>query len=311
MNKTDKIFIAGHKGMVGSAIHRKLLSEGCTNILVRDFRELDLMDQHAVSGFFSDEKPDYVFLAAARVGGIYANSKQPAQFIYENMMIQNNVIHHAYLHGVKKLLFLGSSCIYPRMAPQPIREEHLLTGPLEETNKAYALAKISGIIMCQSYRKQYGCNFIAAMPTNLYGYGDNYDPDHSHVIPGLIRRIHFAKTNGDASVEIWGTGEPLREFLFVDDLADACYFLMQHYNEAEIINVGSGEEVTIKDLAMMICKIVGYGGKLIFDPGKPDGTPRKLLDLLAIHKLGWSHSTSIEDGLSLTYADFLKKHNHV
>jgi GDP-L-fucose synthase len=304
MNKSDKIYIAGHTGMVGSAIRRKLLAEGYDNLIGYSSPELDLTDQQAVAYFFAREKPDYVFLAAAKVGGIHANSSQPAAFIYENLMIQNNIIHNAYVHGVKKLLFLGSSCIYPRMAPQPIAEDALLTGALEETNKSYALAKISGIVMCQSYRKQYGCNYISAMPTNLYGPNDNYHPTDSHVIPALIRKIHEAKFAGSASVEIWGTGQPVREFLYVDDLAEACFFLMKIYDAPEVVNIGTGVGITIRELALAICKIIGFSGNLMFNTDMPDGTPVKILSVNRINNLGWSATTKLEEGLRITYNDF-------
>jgi len=311
MNKSDKIYIAGHTGMVGSAIYRKLISEGYTNILTRSSSELDLTDQSAVTTFFHEERPEHVFLAAAKVGGIQANSTQPAGFIYENLMIQNNIINNSYLCGVKKLLFLGSSCIYPRMAPQPMKEDALLTGSLEETNKPYALAKISGIVMCQSYRKQYGCNFISIMPTNLYGPNDNYHPTDSHVVPALIRKIHEAKTANKDFVEIWGTGEPVREFLFVEDLAEACYFLMKEYNEPEIVNIGTGEGLTIKELAHIICRIIGFGGTLKYDTDKPGGTPKKILDVSKMKQLGWSYKTALEEGLRMTYADFLARYEQL
>jgi GDP-L-fucose synthase len=305
MNKNAKIYIAGHRGMVGSAIFRKLQKEGYTNLLTRTSAELDLKDQQAVIDFFAAEKPDYVFLAAAKVGGIVANSTYRADFLYENLMIQNNVIHQSYINGVKKLLFLGSSCIYPKLAPQPLKEEYLLTGLLEETNEPYAIAKIAGIKMCDAYRAQYGCNFISAMPTNLYGYNDNYHPQNSHVLPALIRKFDEAKRNGDETVSIWGSGMPMREFLFADDLATACYFLMQNYNEPNLINIGTGEDLTIKDLALLIQEIIGFEGELIFDSTKPDGTPRKLMDVSKLHSLGWRHEIELKEGLKLAYQDYL------
>lgn len=307
MEKNAKIYVAGHRGMVGSAIFRKLQAEGYTNLVIRSSQELDLRNQQAVTDFFAAEKPDYVFLAAAKVGGIVANNTYRADFLYENLAIQNNVIHQAYLHGVKKLLFLGSSCIYPKLAPQPLKEEYLLTGLLEPTNEPYAIAKIAGIKLCDAYRDQYGCNFISVMPTNLYGYNDNYHPENSHVLPALIRKFHEVKTSGAASVTVWGTGSPLREFLFADDLADACYFLMQEYNEAGLVNIGTGIDLSIKDLALLIKEVVGFTGDLVFDTSKPDGTPRKLLDVSKLHKLGWKHRIALQEGLALAYQDFLKK----
>ncbi len=307
MEKNAKIYVAGHRGMVGSAIFRKLQAEGYPNLLVRSSQEVDLRNQQAVADFFAAEKPDYVFLAAAKVGGIVANNTYRADFLYENLAIQNNVIHQAYLHGVKKLLFLGSSCIYPKLAPQPLKEEYLLTGLLEPTNEPYAIAKIAGIKLCDAYRDQYGCNFISVMPTNLYGYNDNYHPENSHVLPALIRKFHEAKTSGAANVTVWGTGSPLREFLFADDLADACYFLMQEYNEAGLVNIGTGHDLSIKDLALLIKEVVGFTGDLVFDTSKPDGTPRKLLDVSKLHTLGWKHRIALQEGLALAYQDFLKK----
>ena len=307
MEKNAKIYVAGHRGMVGSAIFRKLKAEGYTNLVIRNSQELDLRNQQAVADFFAAEKPDYVFLAAAKVGGIVANNTYRADFLYENLAIQNNVIHQAYLHGVQKLLFLGSSCIYPKLAPQPLKEEYLLTGLLEPTNEPYAIAKIAGIKLCDAYRDQYGCNFISVMPTNLYGYNDNYHPENSHVLPALIRKFHEAKTSGAASVIVWGTGSPLREFLFADDLADACYFLMQEYNEAGLVNIGTGHDLSIKDLALLIKEVVGFTGDLVFDSSKPDGTPRKLLDVSKLHTLGWKHRIALQEGLALAYQDFLKK----
>ena len=307
MEKNAKIYVAGHRGMVGSAIFRKLKAEGYTNLVIRNSQELDLRNQQAVADFFAAEKPDYVFLAAAKVGGIVANNTYRADFLYENLAIQNNVIHQAYLQGAKKLLFLGSSCIYPKFAPQPLKEEYLLTGLLEPTNEPYAIAKIAGIKLCDAYRDQYGCNFISVMPTNLYGYNDNYHPENSHVLPALIRKFHEAKTSGAASVTVWGTGSPLREFLFADDLADACYFLMQEYNEAGLVNIGTGHDLSIKDLALLIKEVVGFTGDLVFDTSKPDGTPRKLLDVSKLHTLGWKHRIALQEGLALAYQDFLKK----
>ncbi len=297
MLKNAKIYIAGHRGMVGSAIFRALESKGYTNILVRTSKELDLRNQQDVAQFFAAEKPDYVFLAAAKVGGIFANDTFRADFIYENSMIQNNVIHHAYLNGVKKLLFLGSSCIYPKLAPQPLKEEYLLTGLLEPTNEPYAIAKIAGIKMCEAYRAQYGCNFISVMPTNLYGPNDNYDPKNSHVLPALLRKFITAKKNGETSVTIWGTGTPLREFMHVDDLAAACLFLMDNYDEEGIINIGVGKEITILDLAKLIKQIIGYEGEIIIDQTMPDGMERKLLDSSKLTNLGWSAKISLLDGL--------------
>ena len=307
MEKNAKIYVAGHRGMVGSAIFRKLQAEGYPNLLVRSSQELDLRNQQAVADFFASEKPDYVFLAAAKVGGIVANNTYRADFLYENLAIQNNVIHQAYLHGVKKLLFLGSSCIYPKLAPQPLKEEYLLTGLLEPTNEPYAIAKIAGIKLCDAYRDQYGCNFISVMPTNLYGYNDNYHPENSHVLPALIRKFHEAKISGATNVTVWGTGSPLREFLFADDLADACYFLMQEYNEAGLVNIGTGHDLSIKELALLIKEVVGFTGELVFDTSKPDGTPRKLMDVTKLHSLGWQHRIELKEGLALAYQDFLKK----
>ncbi|MES2455083.1 MAG: GDP-L-fucose synthase [Bacteroidota bacterium] len=309
MEKNAKIYVAGHRGMVGSAIYRKLVKEGYTNLITRTSAELDLRDQQAVANFFASEKPDYVFLAAAKVGGIIANNTYRADFLYENLCIQNNVIHQSYLNGVKKLMFLGSSCIYPKLAPQPLKEDYLLTGLLEETNEPYAIAKIAGIKMADAYRAQYDCNFISVMPTNLYGYNDNYHPQNSHVLPALIRKFHEAKTNGTPEVVIWGSGAPMREFLFADDLANACFFLMQEYNEAGLVNVGTGEDLTIKDLALLIKKVIGYDGELTFDSSKPDGTPRKLMDVSKLHSFGWKHTIELEEGIKLAYQDFLDKHS--
>jgi GDP-L-fucose synthase len=300
MEKSAKIYIAGHRGMVGSAIERKLNAEGYHNIIHRTSNELDLRNQQAVNVFFALEKPDYVILAAAKVGGIHANNTYRAEFIYDNLMIEANIIHAAYLNKVKKLLFLGSSCIYPKNAPQPLKEEYLLSGYLESTNQPYAVAKIAGIEMCDSYRAQYGCNFISAMPTNLYGTNDNYHPENSHVLPALIRRIILAKKNNEPVVTIWGTGTPRREFMHVDDLANACYFLLQNYNEAGLVNIGWGEDVSIKELAEMIAVEVGFTGLLEFDVTKPDGTPRKLMDTTKINSSGWKASIQLKDGIIKT-----------
>jgi GDP-L-fucose synthase len=304
MKPTDKIYVAGHRGMVGSAILRKLQQQAHNNLLLRRSDEVDLRNQQAVNDFFAKEKPDYVFLAAAKVGGILANDTYRAEFIYDNIMIQNNVIHASYVNKIKKLMFLGSSCIYPKMAPQPLKEEYLLTGELESTNEPYAIAKIAGIKMCDAYRSQYGCNFISVMPTNLYGPNDNYDLNKSHVLPALIRKFHSAKVEGKDSVTIWGTGSPRREFLHADDLADACYFLMQHYDEAGFINIGTGEDVTIKELALLIKDIVGFTGALEFDQSKPDGTPRKLMDVQKLHHLGWTASIGLREGIEKVYHEF-------
>jgi GDP-L-fucose synthase len=306
MNKTSKIYIAGHRGMVGSAILRKLQREGYENLLVKTFSELDLKDQQAVKDFFESEAPEYVFVAAAKVGGIVANNTYRAEFLYDNLMIQNNIIHHSYMVEVKKLLFLGSSCIYPKFAPQPLKEEYLLTGTLEPTNEPYAIAKIAGIKMCDAYRDQYGCNYISAMPTNLYGPNDNYDLKNSHVLPALIRKFHEAKENNLPFVEIWGTGSPLREFMHVDDLAEACYFLMQNFNEKGFVNVGTGVDISIKDLALTVKGVVGFDGELRFDVSKPDGTPRKLMDVSKLKDLGFQATINLEEGIKITYEDFLK-----
>ncbi len=300
MEKSAKIYIAGHRGMVGSAIVRKLNAEGYHNIIHRTSSELDLRNQQAVNDFFTTELPDYVILAAAKVGGIHANNTYRAEFIYDNLMMEANIIHASYLNKVKKLLFLGSSCIYPKMALQPLKEEYLLSGYLESTNQPYAIAKIAGIEMCDSYRFQYGCNFISAMPTNLYGTNDNYHPENSHVLPALIRRIILAKKNNEASVVIWGTGTPRREFMHVDDLADACYFLLQNYNDSGLVNIGWGEDVSIKELATIIATEIGYTGALEFDTTKPDGTPRKLMDTTKINHLGWNASIKLQDGIAMT-----------
>lgn len=307
MDKGEKIYIAGHRGMVGSAINRKLEQEGFTNFVTRVSSELDLRNQQQVADFFAQEKPVYVFLAAAKVGGIVANNTYRAEFLYDNLQIQNNVIHSAHLNGVKKLMFLGSSCIYPKMAPQPLEEDYLLTGPLEETNEPYAIAKIAGIKMCDAYRAQYGCNYISVMPTNLYGYNDNYHPQNSHVLPALIRRFHEAKEQGLPTVTIWGTGSPKREFLFADDLAAACYYLMENYNEPGLVNIGTGEDLSIKELAQLVKVTVGYEGEITFDTSKPDGTPRKLMDVSKLHSKGWKHTIELPEGIKLAYQDFLSK----
>ena len=305
MEKTAKIFVAGHRGLVGSAISRQLRSNGYERLLERTRAELDLTCQQAVAAFFQIEQPDYVFLAAAKVGGILANNSYPADFIYQNLMMETNVMHAAHCSGVKKLLFLGSSCIYPRLCPQPIREEYLMTGPLEPTNEPYAMAKLAGISLCNAYRRQYGCNFISVMPTNLYGPGDNFDLENSHVLPALMRKFHEAKLKRQDSVTIWGSGAPRREFLFVDDLAEACVFLMQQYNEAGIVNIGTGQDLTIAELAAMVADTVGYKGELVYDRTKPDGTPQKLLDVSKISALGWQGSTDLRQGLAKTYAWFV------
>lgn len=303
MEKQAKIYVAGHRGMVGSAIVRRLQREGYQNILLRSSRELDLRRQDEVELFFHRERPDYVFLAAAKVGGILANDTYRGEFIYDNLLIEANVIEAARHYGVKKLLFLGSSCIYPKLAPQPLREEYLLTGPLEPTNQPYAIAKIAGIELCNAYRHQYGCNFISVMPTNLYGPNDNYDLHNSHVLPALLRKFHEAKEQGLPKVVIWGTGSPRREFLHVDDLADACLFLMLHYDEPGLINIGTGEDISIEDLALLIKRIVGYEGQIVHDLSKPDGTPRKLLDVSKINGLGWKAHIGLEDGIRMVYED--------
>jgi len=307
MRKTDKIYIAGHNGMVGSAIVRALMQKGFTNLVYRTSKEMDLRNQADVDEFFKNEKPQFVFLAAAKVGGIVANNRYRAEFLYDNLMIVSNIIHAAYANGVTKLLFLGSSCIYPKMAAQPIKEEYLLTGPLEYTNEPYAIAKIAGIKLCESYRDQYGADFISVMPTNLYGINDNYHPENSHVLPALIRRFHEAKVSGLEEVVIWGSGSPKREFLFADDLADACLFLMEQYSSKEIVNIGCGNDLSIKELAEMVKDVTGYTGNLAFDTSKPDGTPRKLLDVSKINALGWRYKTSLKEGMSVAYKDFLTK----
>jgi len=305
MNKDSKIYIAGHLGLVGSAIKRNLEANGYNNIITRTRKELDLLNQKDVADFFEEEKPEYVFLAAAKVGGIHANNTYPAEFIYQNLQIENNIIHNSFLNKVKKLLFLGSSCIYPKMCPQPIKEEYLLTGELEPTNEAYAVAKIAGITMCKSYNKQYGTNYISVMPTNLYGPNDNFHPENSHVMPALIRRFHEAKVNKSKEVVVWGTGSPMREFLHVDDLADACIFLMNNYSDSEIVNIGTGVDVTIKELAETVKEVSGFEGDLTWDTTKPDGTPRKLLDVSRLHNLGWKHKIELKEGIIDAYKWYL------
>ncbi len=304
MGSNARIYVAGHRGLVGSAITRRLQADGATNLILRTHAELDLIDQRAVDAFFAEEQPEYVFLAAAKVGGIHANNTYPAEFLRDNLAIQTNVIHSAWTHGVRKLCFLGSSCIYPKLAPQPLREESLLTGPLEPTNEWYAIAKIAGIKMCQAYRRQYGFDAISLMPTNLYGQGDNFDPQNSHVLPALIRKFHEAKERGDREVVIWGSGTPLREFLHADDLADAAVFLMRGYSGEQFINVGVGEDLTIRALAELVAEVVGYAGTIATDPSKPDGTPRKLMDVSRLHALGWRHRISLREGITETYASF-------
>jgi len=305
MNKNSKIYIAGHRGMVGSAIHRLLESRGFENIITRTSKELDLRNQHAVHDFFGYEKPDYVFLAAAKVGGIHANNTYRAEFLYDNLMMETNIIHAARIHRVTKLMFLGSSCIYPKMADQPLKEEYLLNGYLEATNEPYAIAKIAGIKLCEAYRAQYGSNFISVMPTNLYGYGDNYDLQNSHVLPALLRKFHEAKENNAPTVEVWGSGTPKREFLFADDLADACVHLMDNYDGSDIVNIGTGEDISIKELAETIKTLTGFEGEIVWNTSQPDGTPRKLLDVTRLHGLGWKHSTSLPEGLRLTYKNYI------
>jgi GDP-L-fucose synthase len=307
MEKKDKIYVAGHRGMVGSAIVRKLQREGFNNIIGREFSQLDLRNQEAVKTFFESERPDAVFLAAAKVGGIVANNTYRAEFLYDNLMIQSNIIHHSYTVGVKKLLFLGSSCIYPKLAPQPLREDALLTGLLEPTNEPYAIAKIAGIKMCDAYRAQYGSDFISVMPTNMYGPNDNYDLKNSHVLPALIRKFHEAKLTNAEKVEVWGTGSPLREFMHVDDLAEACFFLMQNYSEPGFVNIGVGTDISIKDLALLIKKIVGFKGELQFDTSKPDGTPRKLMDVSRLADLGFKAKIGLEDGIRAVYEEYQKR----
>jgi len=307
MEKSAKIYVAGHRGMVGSAIVRELNKLGFNNIVMKTSAELDLRNQAQVEAFYQNEKPEYVFISAAKVGGILANNTYRAEFLYDNLSIQNNLIHFAHVYGVKKLLFLGSSCIYPKMAPQPLKEDYLLSGLLEPTNEPYAIAKITGIKMCEAYWDQYGCNFISAMPTNMYGPNDNYHPDNSHVLPALIRKFHEAKTNGSDAVTVWGDGSPFREFLYADDLANALVYLMLNYNEKEFVNVGYGDEITIKDLALLIKKIIGFEGHLEFDSSKPNGTPRKLMDSSRLFATGWKPKTDLEDGITLAYKDFLNR----
>ncbi len=308
MNKDSKIYVAGHRGLVGSAIVRNLEAKGYTNIIYRTHEELDLTNQADVQAFFKEEQPEYVILAAAKVGGIHANNTYPADFIYDNLMIQNNVIKAAHDYKVKKLLFLGSTCIYPKMAPQPIREEYLLTGALEETNEAYAVAKIAGLEMCKFFKRQYGDNFISCMPTNLYGPNDNFDLKSSHVLPALIRKFHEAKVNGSDTVEVWGTGTPLREFIYVDDMADACVFLMENYDGEQHVNIGTGEEVSIRQLAETVKEVVGFDGELVFNTDMPDGTPRKLTTVDKLHGLGWKHKVSLNEGIRLAYQWFLENY---
>lgn len=308
MNKDSKIYVAGHRGLVGSAIVRNLEAKGYTNIIYKTHKELDLTNQADVQAFFKEEQPEYVILAAAKVGGIHANNTYPAEFIYDNLMIQNNVIKAAHDYNVKKLLFLGSTCIYPKMAPQPIREEYLLTGALEETNEAYAVAKIAGLEMCKFFKRQYGDNFISCMPTNLYGPNDNFDLKSSHVLPALIRKFHEAKVNGSDTVEVWGTGTPLREFIYVDDMADACVFLMENYDGEQHVNIGTGEEVSIRQLAETVKEVVGFEGELVFNTDMPDGTPRKLTNVDKLHRLGWKHKTSLNEGIKLAYEWFLENY---
>ena len=304
MEKHSRIYIAGHRGMVGSAILRKLQQAGHDQFILRSSRELDLRDQAAVMSFFEQEQPEYVFLAAAKVGGILANNTFRGEFLYDNLMIQNNIIHSSWINGVKKLMFLGSSCIYPKMAPQPLREDYLLTGPLEPTNEPYAIAKIAGIKLCDAYRAQYGCNFVSVMPTNLYGPNDNYDLNNSHVLPALIRKFHEAKMSGAPSVTLWGTGKPRREFLHVDDLAEACIFLMHNYHEEGLVNIGTGEDIEIGELARMVSRIVGYEGDIVHDLTKPDGTPRKLMDVSKLHSFGWKHAIDLESGIKSVYEEY-------
>lgn len=310
MELKSRIYIAGHRGMVGGAIKRKLETMGYQHIITRTSGELDLRDQQAVQAFFAAEQPEYVFLAAAKVGGIHANNTYRAEFLYDNLMIASNIIHAAWQHKVKKLMFLGSSCIYPKLAPQPLREDYLLTGPLEATNEPYAIAKIAGIKLCEAYRDQYGSNFISVMPTNLYGIGDNYHPENSHVLPALIRKFHEAKQQNKPAVTVWGTGKPKREFLYSDDLADACVFLMLNYDGRELVNIGSGEDLSIRELAETVKEVVCYEGDIEFDTTKPDGTPRKLMDVSKLHSLGWKHTVDLKKGIALAYGDFLKKQYH-
>jgi len=306
MDKSNKIYVAGHRGMVGGAIKRQLEKMGYTNLVFRTSLELDLRNQQAVDNFFATERPEYVFLAAAKVGGIHANNTYRAEFLYDNLIMEANVIHSAYRYDVKKLMFLGSSCIYPKLAPQPLKEQYLLTGPLEHTNEPYAIAKIAGIKLCEAYYDQFNCSFISVMPTNLYGIGDNYHPENSHVLPALIRRIHEAKEDNKPSVVIWGSGTPRREFLYADDLAEACVYLMNTYNDRELVNIGTGEDLSIKQLAELIAEVIGYDGDLVFDTSKPDGTPRKLMDVTKLHSLGWNHKTDLRHGITLAYQDFIQ-----
>lgn len=306
MNHTDKVYVAGHRGMVGSALLRKLRQEGFDNLVFKTSSELDLRNQSEVHRFFQEEKPAYVFLAAAKVGGILANNTYRADFLYDNLMIQNNIIHAAFENGVRKLMFLGSSCIYPKNAPQPLKEEYLLTGELEPTNEPYAIAKIAGIKLCDAYRAQYGCNFISVMPTNLYGPNDNYDLASSHVLPALLRKFHEARTRGEQFVTLWGTGKPRRDFLHTHDLADACFFLMEHYNEAGLVNIGTGTDIEIRELALLIKNITGYEGEIIQDLEKPDGTFRKLMDVSKLNRMGWTAGIGLEEGIRHVYADFVK-----
>ena len=310
MEQQAKIYVAGHRGMVGSAIVRELQRLGYHNIITRSSAELDLRSQAAVEAFYREEKPDYVFVAAAKVGGILANNTYRAEFLYDNLSIQNNLIHNAYVFGVKKLLFLGSSCIYPKLAPQPLKEEYLLSGYLEPTNEPYAIAKITGIKMCEAYRDQYGCNFISAMPTNMYGLNDNYHPENSHVLPALIRKFHEAKESGAPEVVVWGDGSPMREFLYADDLANALVYLMLNYNEKEFVNVGYGSDITIGDLAKTVANIVGFTGNIVFDSSKPNGTPKKLMDSGRLFATGWKPKTDLQEGIEMAYADFLTKHSN-
>lgn len=311
MDKSAKVYVAGHRGMVGSALVRKLQAEGFNNIITATTAEVNLIDQKATKEFFERERPDYVFVAAAKVGGIHANNTYRADFLYQNLMIECNTIHSAFEIGVKKLLFLGSTCIYPKMAPQPLKEEYLLSGYLESTNEPYAIAKIAGIKLCESYRRQYGCDFISAMPTNLYGPNDNYDLNNSHVLPALIRKFHEAKINQQAEVVIWGSGTPMREFLHVDDLASGCYFLMENYSDEGLVNVGTGEDVSIKELALLIKEITGFEGALTWDSSKPDGTPRKLTDCSKIHQMGWKHRIGLREGIESVYAQFQKDYDRI
>jgi len=307
MNPESKIYIAGHRGMVGSAIHRLLIKEGFANIVTKTSKELDLRNQDEVNAFFEKENPDYVFLAAAKVGGILANNTYRAEFLYDNLIMEANIIHASHVSGVTKLMFLGSSCIYPKLAPQPLKEDYLLTGPLEVTNEPYAIAKIAGIKLCEAYRDQYNDNYISVMPTNLYGIGDNYDLNNSHVLPALIRKFHEAKRENKPTVTIWGDGTPKREFLYADDLAEACLYLMKNYNEKQLVNVGTGEDLTIKELAETVKEIIGFEGELTFDSSKPNGTPRKLMDVSKLHDFGWKHKTSLKEGIKEAYKDFLSK----